>query len=83
MVETDRIQGAAKNALVEASNCAIAPEGACPAYRAIKKLAVAGTSVTTDEVEAALNSCRSCPAMVNHTCRAFQLIKDSMQSSAA
>lgn len=74
--------GIAKNALVEASNCVFAPEGACPAYMAIKKLTLESED-QEEAVNGALDRCRLCPAVATHLCPPSQLIQETLRPTAA
>ena len=82
MTKKDLVLGVVKNALIEANNCVFAPEGACPAYMAIKKLTTE-YDIQDQAIDRVLDRCRLCPAVATHPCPASQLILEPLRPTAA
>jgi len=71
-------QGVAKKAAATAAHCSVAPEGACPAFAALRRLADPTKTPTPEQNADALSRIRSCPSAQSSFCLALELIDDDV-----
>ncbi len=72
------ILGEVRRAAAAAAHCPVAPEGACPAYMAIRRLSDPQTPLTEKIYSEAITRIHSCPSAQSAPCHALKLIEDSV-----
>ncbi|MCW9036017.1 MAG: hypothetical protein OQJ97_17480 [Rhodospirillales bacterium] len=66
----------ARKAAATAAHCPVAPEGACPAYTALRRLSDPNKPPTPQQSADAISRIRGCPSAQTTFCLALELIDD-------